>query len=36
MTDGDEIGEKTIIYESADCIIEEYECDDSKYRRLIL
>lgn len=36
MTDGDEIGNKAIIFESEDCIVEDFDHEESKYRRLIL
>ncbi|CAD8060411.1 unnamed protein product [Paramecium primaurelia] len=36
LTDGDEIGEKNIIFEADDCIVEELNIDDIKYRRLII
>lgn len=36
MTDGDEIGEKQIVFEADDCYVEDLQSDDAKYRRLIL
>ena len=36
LTDGDEIGEKNIIFEADDCLVEELSIDDITYRRLII